>query len=229
MTARKLLSRLYGRASMRLGRISRQRPLSADFGYSRGTPVDRYYIDQFLRQHVADIRGHVLEVGDATYSQRFGGERISKQHVLHVDAGNAGATIVGDLSAGGVLPKTAFDCIVLTQTLHLVFDLEAAVRHLRDSLRPGGVLLVTVPGVSSVDRGEWGSRWYWSMTESALTRLLGSAFDASAISSALYGNLFAATAFLHGAALEETGIARLCPADPAYPVIVAARASAASA
>jgi len=229
MNMRKLLSRLYGRASMRLGRTSRPRPLSGDFGYSRGTPVDRHYIEHFLQQHAAAIRGDVLEVGDASYSKKFGGERISKQDVLHVDEGNADATIVGDLGAAGVLPKAAFNCIILTQTLHLVFDLEAAVRQLRDSLRPGGVLLVTVPGVSSVDRGEWGNSWYWSMTESALTRLLGSAFDASAISSTTYGNLFAATAFLHGAALEETGVARLCPADPAYPVIVAARASAASA
>jgi SAM-dependent methyltransferase len=229
MKARKLLSRLYGRASMRLGRIGRQRPLSADFGYSRGTPVDRYYIEHFLAQHSADIRGHVLEVGDAAYSRRFGGERISKQDVLHVDESADDVTIVGDLSRPGVLPEATFDCIILTQTLHLIFDVAAAVGQLRRSLRAGGVLLVTVPGVSSVDRGEWGGRWYWSMTEDALTRLLCTEFAEPQITTATYGNLFAATAFLHGAAVEETGAARLCPSDQAYPVIAAARARATSA
>ena len=85
-------------------------------------------------------------------------------------------------------------------------------------------MLVTVPGVSSVDRGEWGDRWYWSMTENALADVLGSAFAEQQITAVTYGNLFAATAFLHGAAVEETGTARLDPSDQAYPVIVAARA-----
>lgn len=228
MKVRKLLSRLYGRASMRLGRIGRQRPLSADFGYSRGTPVDRYYIEQFLERHSGDIGGHVLEIGDAAYSRRFGGSRISKQDVLHVDAG-PGTTIAGDLGTPGVLPEATFDCIILTQTLHLIYDLAAAVRQLHKSLRPGGVLLVTVPGVSSVDRGEWGSSWYWSMTENALTHVLGSAFAEPQITAVTYGNLAAATAFLHGAAVEETGTARLHPSDQAYPVVVAARACAPSA
>ena len=226
MILRKRLSRLYGIASMRLGRIARQRPLSGDFGYSRGKPIDRYYIERFLQQHSADIQGHVLEVGDSAYSRRFGGDRITRQDVLHVEPGRAEVTIVGDLSAPGVLPKSSFDCIILTQTLHLIFDLQAAVRQLHDSLRPGGVLLVTVPGVSSIDRGEWGNRWYWSMTEDGLARLLGTAFDQSRITAATYGNLFAASAFLHGASLEETGTARLISTDRIYPVVVAARATA---
>lgn len=223
MKGRKRLSRLYGMVSMRLGRISRQRPLSGDFGYSRGTPVDRFYIEGFLEKHSADIRGHVLEVGDSAYSRRFGGDRVTKQDVLHLDPDRPEVTIVGDLSLPGALPDSSFDCIILTQTLHLIFDLEAAVRQLRDSLRPGGVLLVTVPGVSSVDRGEWSNRWYWSMTEQALTHLLATAFDPSQITATTYGNLFAASAFLHGASVEETGTRRLMPTDRTYPVLVAAR------
>jgi len=224
----KLVRRLRGAAAMRLGRISTTRPLSADFGFSRGTPIDRYYIEQFLQAHSADIRGDTLEVGDDSYSRRFGRDRIGRQDVLHVDPRYAGATIVGDLATSGTLPALTFDCIILTQTLQLIMDVEAAVRHLRGALKPGGILFVTVPGVSSVDRSEWGGRWCWSMTEYALRTMLENAFGTNDVRTKTYGNLFAATAFLHGASVEDTGTTRLNPVDAAYPVLVAGRARAAS-
>ena len=48
-------------------------PVSRSFGFDRGTPVDRRYIEQFLARHAAAIRGDVLEVGDDGYTRRFGG------------------------------------------------------------------------------------------------------------------------------------------------------------
>ena len=66
------------------------------------------------------------------------------------------ATLFGDLTQPGVLPDEAFDCIVLTQTLQLIFELEEAVTRLYAALKPGGMLLLTVPGISPIDRGEWG-------------------------------------------------------------------------
>ena len=210
---------------MRLGRAASAKPLCANFGYSRGTPIDRHYIESFLEAHKADIQGSVLEIGDDTYSRRFGGSRITRQDILQVDP-RPPATIVGDLSEPGVLPEHAFDCIVLTQTLHLIYDMPAAVAQLQRSLKPGGVLLVTVPGITPIDRGEWKESWFWSLTEKSLARLLGDAFGTAQVGVTTYGNLFAATAFLHGAALEEVGTARLQPLDPSYPVTVAARAVA---
>jgi hypothetical protein len=41
-----------------------------------------------------------------------------------------------------------------------------------------------------------------------------------------HGNLYAATAFLHGAAVEEVEAAKLAHFDPSYPVTIAARAVA---
>ena len=222
----KLLRRMRGAAAMRLGRVSKMRPLSTDFGFSRGTPIDRYFIEQFLDAHSSDVRGHVLEVGDDTYSRRFGGKRIGRQDVLHLEPNREGVTIAGDLSVTGTLPLNTFDCIILTQTLHLILDVEAAVRELRRALKPDGTLLLTVPGVSSVDRYGWGKRWCWSMTEHALGTMLSRAFEPNDVSVKTYGNLFAATAFIHGAAVEDTGKARLDPTDAAYPVLVAARARA---
>jgi glycosyltransferase involved in cell wall biosynthesis len=54
------------------GDLGSTRPISLDFGFDRGTPVDRYYVEGFLARHASDIRGRVLEIGDASYSRRFG-------------------------------------------------------------------------------------------------------------------------------------------------------------
>ncbi len=210
--------------AVRLGHLDRAQPVSADFGWDRGLPIDRHYIEGFLARWAADIRGRVLEVGDATYSRRFGNSKITTQDVLHVHAGNPAATIVGDLSVAGVLPRSAFDCIVLTQTLHLVYDLAAATEHLHAALRPGGVLLMTVPGISQVDRGEWGDNWFWGLTSAAVNRLLGDRFGAESVHVESHGNVFAATAFLQGLAVEEVDLRKLDVRDPAYPVLVTARA-----
>jgi SAM-dependent methyltransferase len=208
------------------GRASSTAPLCREYGYSRGTPIDRYYIEAFLAEHSADIRGRVLEIGDDAYSRRFGGDRITRQDVLHVQAGHPQATIVGNLTEPGVLPEQAFDCIILTQTLHLIFDMAAAVDQVHRALRPGGVTLVTVPGISPIHGGPWKDSWYWALTDLALARLLSGPFDSAKVSVTSRGNLFAATAFLHGAAVEEVDKARLDLFDPAYPVTVAARAVA---
>src|SRR4029077_15967544 len=145
---------------------NRTQPISPNFGFDRGTPVDRYYIEAFLAAHSGDIRGRTLEVGDDSYCRRFGKE-IVRQDVLHIAADNPGATIVGDLSVPGVLPEEAFDCLVITQTLHLVYDMHAAVAAMYRALKPGGVLLLTCPGISQVDRREWGATWFWSLTRLA--------------------------------------------------------------
>jgi len=205
------------------GQLGTTTPISLDFGWDRGTPIDRYYIESFLADRAADIRGRVLENGDDAYSQRYGGSKITKQDVLHLDVNHPNATLVGDLTQPHVLPDAAFDCIVLTQTLHLIFNLEQAVRRLHAALRPGGVLLLTVPGISQIDREQWGDRWCWAFTAVSISKLFEPQF-APELEIKVHGNVFAATAFLQGVALEEIDRAKLDIYDPAYPVIITLRA-----
>ena len=209
---------------VRLGDLHRVTPISRCFGFDRGLPVDRYYIEHFLLRHASEIAGRVLEVGDDAYTRRFGGGRVTKSDVLHVRAGDPRATIFGDLGEPDALPENAFDCIVLTQTLQLVFDVPQAIANLHRALAPGGVALVTAPGISQIDRGEWGPTWFWSFTPVALQRLFAAVFGPEAVMLEAYGNVFAATAFLQGLAVEELDTADLDPIDHAYPVIVALRA-----
>jgi glycosyltransferase involved in cell wall biosynthesis len=209
---------------VRLGDLDRLKPISPDFGYDRGTPVDRYYIEGFLARHAADVRGRVLEIGDDSYTRRFGGDRVQVADILHVNAGSDGATIIGDLASPGILPAGAFDCVVITQTLHLIYDMRIAVQELFRGLRPGGIALVTVPGISPIDRGEWKESWHWSLTETSARRLFAGVFGDAAVSVESHGNVFAATAFLHGLALEEIERNKLDFHDEAYPVVIAIRA-----
>jgi SAM-dependent methyltransferase len=159
-----------------------------------------------------------------TVIRRFGGERVIHQDVLHLRAGVSGATINGDISAAGTLPAARFDCIIFTQTLHLVFDMRAAIDQLHAALRPGGVLLLTTPGISPIDRGEWADSWFWSLSSAALARLLALRFDMASTEMETFGNVFAATAFLQGICCEEVDVGRLLPRDKAYPVVITARA-----
>jgi len=185
--------------------------------------VDRYYIEAFLATYSSDIRGRTLEVGDAAYCRKFG-TGIVQQDVLHVTADNPEATIVGDLSVPGVLPEGAFDCLVVTQTLHLIYDMHAAVAAMYRALKPGGVLLLTCPGISQVDRREWGATWFWSLTRLAAEHMFGDVFGTASVAVETRGNVYAAVCFLEGLALEEVDVAKLDVLDAAYPVIVTVRA-----
>jgi glycosyltransferase involved in cell wall biosynthesis len=222
--APRLFGELPAPGRVRFGDLGTTAPISRDFGFDRGTPIDRYYIERFLERHATEIGGRVLEVGGDDYTRRFGGARVSHVDVLHVRPGNPRATIVGDLTDPTVLPANTFDCIVLTQTLHLIYDVRAAVSRLHRALAPGGVVLVTAPGISQIDRGEWGSSWFWSFTTTSLQRLFAECFGPEAVLVEHHGNVFAATAFLQGLAVEEVDAAKLVPLDQAYPVIVAVRA-----
>jgi SAM-dependent methyltransferase len=211
------------RSPVDLGRLDRVEPLSSVFGLDRGTAIDRRYIERFLSEHAARIRGRTLEVGDSTYTTRFGGGRVTDRAVLHAPPGAPGATIVADLTNPDELPQDEYDCFICTQTLNCVYEVRRALEGARRLLRPGGSLLVTVGGISRVsrfDRERWG--FYWWFTTESLGKLLAEVFGGAAVVSS-YGNVLGATAFLHGLAVEDLPNPSLLDADdPDYPVVVAA-------
>ncbi len=203
--------------------LRRVTPVSAHWGFDRGLPIDRIYIEAFLERCATDVAGHVLEVGDRSYTQRFGSPRVSVSDILHVSGGR-GATIVADLAQPGALPEGAFDCIIFTQTLHLIFDVHRAVENLASALRPGGTLLMTVPGITKVDHDEWGARQCWSFTAHSIERIVREAGDWDELAVMAKGNVLAATAFLHGLAVSELTDSELAFQDPLYQLVITARA-----
>src|SRR5438445_8355244 len=86
-----------------LGTLRRTTPLSDWWGYDRGTPIDRYYIEQFLESCRPDIHGRVLEIKDSAYTDRFG-LGVTQRDVLDIDASNPQATLVADLMSADNVP-----------------------------------------------------------------------------------------------------------------------------
>jgi glycosyltransferase involved in cell wall biosynthesis len=225
LPARSFFGRLLPTRAVRFGDLRRLVPFSREFGFDRGTPVDRFYIEWFLSCCEADIRGRVLEIGDNSYTSRFGGNRVTQSDVLHVQEGNPQATFVGDLSSAEHIPSDVFDCIILTQTLHLIYDMRAAMSTLYRILKPGGVLLATVPGISQLERGQWKDAWYWSLTILSTRRLTEEAFPTEGVEVESHGNVLAATAFLMGLAAEELDLTELEHRDPLYQLLITLRAA----
>jgi len=208
-----------------LGDLRRLTPIDSGFGLGRGKPVDRHYIEDFLRRHAGDIRGRVLEVGENAYTVEYGGRRVTQSDILHADDSNPRATLIGDLADGGALPGDAFDCFICTQTLTYIYDVQQAVRTIRRILKPGGVLLATVPGISQMspyDRDRWGE--YWRFTAQSLGRLLGDVFGAANVEVEAYGNVLASTAFLQGLCAGDLSHDELEHRDQRYQMLIAGRA-----
>ncbi len=209
---------------VRFGSLRSLAPISRDFGYDRGTPIDRHYVDAFLLRHAADIHGRVLEVGDDGYTKRFGGDAVTSHDVLHVQKGAEGATIVADLANAPHIPSDSFDCIILTQTLQYVFDLRAAVETLHRILAPGGVVLATAPGLTQIVECPWRENWFWGLTEASANALFLERFPMERLRIETPGNVLTATAFLQGVAAEELRPKALEHDDRDYQVLVTIRA-----
>jgi glycosyltransferase involved in cell wall biosynthesis len=209
------------RMPVRFGSLRRLSPFSRQFGLERGQPVDRYYIESFLAANADCVRGRVMEIGDDTYSRRFGADGITRQDILHVVPDFPGATIIADLANAPQIPSATFDCVILTQTLHYIFDLRAAVATLVRILKPGGTILATLPGISQVCRDQEDPESdCWRFTASSAKRLFHNHFRSADVQVATYGNVLSATAFLYGLPASALTRRELDHHDPDYQLII---------
>jgi peptidoglycan/xylan/chitin deacetylase (PgdA/CDA1 family) len=206
------------------GDFRRTNPVSRDWGYDRGTPIDRRYIDDFLCAHSSDVHGVVLEVQEDDLTIACGGRRVTRHEILDIDASNRLATVLADLRHAPELASDTFDCIILTQTLHVLDDVRAALAECYRILKPGGVLLATFPAASRVclEYGEDGD--FWRMTPAGARTLVNSAFVSSEISSEPFGNVLTNAAFLHGLSASELTDAEFDEFDPYFPAVTGIRA-----
>jgi ubiquinone/menaquinone biosynthesis C-methylase UbiE len=187
--------------------------------------VDRYYIEQFLCQYARDITGTVLEIGNDRYCRLYGGDRVKKCEILHAAEGNSKATYVADLADAPHISDNSFDCVICTQTLQLIAEPVAALETIHRILKPGGVLLATVPGISKIyEEKEEDWKDYWRFTTSALKYLTEKAFNREHITVTSKGNVQSASAFLYGVAAEELSEEVLDNNDEKFQMIVLLRA-----
>ena len=205
---------------VRLPNSRRTRRVSERYGSERGRPVDRYYIERFLAAHREDIHGSVLEIKDSAYTRRFGPTDV-QAHVLDIDGSNHEATMIGDLGAPSGLAASGFDCVILTQTLQYLPDVRQGIVNVHRALKPGGVLLATMPAIAPLDSLETD---LWRFTVASTRAVFEPVFGSERIDVRAHGNVLVAIAFLLGLAREELSRGELDDDDPHVPVIVTVRA-----
>lgn len=198
-------------------------PLSDNYGFDRGTPVDRRYIETFLHARRDAIHGSVLEVGDNTYTTKVGGTRVSESIVVDIDATNRNANLTADLEQPRSLPIDAYDCIILTQTLHILRRPGSCIENCYEALRSGGMLLATAPSVSrrspTYPDGD-----FWRFTEAGMAELFTRHWPGD-FSVGAFGNLRACVAFLIGEVVEDLPATLLDEREARFPLTVVVEAN----
>jgi len=204
--------------SVRWGSLRRFRPFSSPYGYDRGTPVDRYYIERFLAEHAERIRGDMLEVKDADYSRRFGNE--VRYHVVDLGPESTEADLHAGLNIPGSLPAEVFDCVILTQVLQFLAP-EQVLRNVWASIAPGGTLLITVPTLGRLDPHLVATD-FWQWTPRGLAELLGRV--GMPARGTEYGNVLACVAALWGLSVQDLSAEELYVNNPCFPLVACAHA-----
>jgi hypothetical protein len=196
-------------------------PYCRKWGISAGTPIDRYYIDQFLHRLSPEIRGHVLEVKSDDYARRYGDpNRIVSVDVLDVLTDNKKANLHLDLAHADGIPAESYECFILTQTLNLIYEVRAACTHAVRILKPGGTLLGTVSAVNRISAEDGGlDDDYWRFTSGSIRKIIEGIPRASHLRIWSYGNVLACCAFLYGVPAEAIQPDRLDYVDPYFPVV----------
>lgn len=235
MNIRNVLFRVLGPVRARVMRVMRPKtgyflfpvparrldPISSKFGYDRGTPVDRYYIETFLDRVKSEIRGNCLEVTDSAYTKRFGEGRVTESAVVDIDSKNPEATIVADLRDMKSVASDTFDTIIATHTFGVIDDFESAIRECARVLKPGGTLLATVSSLGVAADPELA---YWRFTKASARYVFGKYFDQETLDVSTLGNVLSGQAFWVGLAAEELSKDELSFVDERYPIIVCVRA-----
>ena len=179
------------------------KPISSIFGFDRGLPIDRYYIEKFLNENSRCIKGTVLEVAERTYTMKYGRD-VEKSLCMHVSDSVGSNCIIANLETGEGIIEGLADCFIITQTLPFIFDVRAAAENVVRFLKPGGAALVTVSGITQISRYDM-DRWghYWSFTTASLNRLFETCKDVDFVEIKAYGNVKSATSGLYGLAVED--------------------------
>jgi SAM-dependent methyltransferase len=215
---RELAKRRYRLNPSPLDPWRRLAPVAPD-NNSRGISVDRYYIESFLDQHRTAIRGRALEIADDTYTKRFG-DGVTASDVLTDPRSGATSGIIGDLRDAQTLAADTYDVVILTQTLQFIDKPVVALNNLYRALRPGGTVLITVPGIAQRDVYDdklWGDFYRWMPR--GLSTLMGEThFDSFSVGN--LGNILTVTAFLYNMAVEDVKSTELSHIDDDYPLIV---------
>jgi SAM-dependent methyltransferase len=203
----------------------RARPLSNWYGFDRGRPLDRYYIENFINQNNESIHGTCLELLNDNYITKFGGNRVDRKIILDIDNNNKNANLISDLRNLKEIQDKTIDCIILTQVLQFIDDTDAAISECYRILKPGGVLLATLPSISRIDCISGVGGDYWRFTTASAQFLFEKRFRNENLKVYSLGNAKIVMYFYAGLAQEDTPKKLLDNNDENFPLIICIKAT----
>ena len=181
--------------------------LNKNRGNIEAQTISAYYIERFLKYHADDIKGEVLVLGK---------DFLMPQRSWNADQVNL--EIRSELNDDIFrFPANSFDCVIGTAILDRVYNLRAMLKALYRILKPGGVLLATLPGMP------YNPSQYWAFTMHSAQRLFAESLLPTHVRA--YGNVLTAVTQLLGfsvAALRQNEISHQ---DDQYQVLITVRAA----
>lgn len=200
------------------GELRRTRPLCPNYGYSRGTPLDRVYLRKFLSTFAHLIAGTILDVGSTPEMSPASGLPSVRKLVTNDLNPRMGSDVVGDIHLRSTFPRHSFDCVLLLNVLEHCEEPWTVISNVHYWLRRGGLVLSVTPATQRIHPGPSD---HWRILPDAFTRM----FKAFSFCQVLtYGNLLCSFAALYGIAAEELTEEELTTNDPLYPVVVCVHA-----
>ncbi len=196
------------------GNLRRVAPISASYGFDRGTPIDRYYVDKFFTAHRHLITGRVLEIQTKDHICTYG-SGVTAADTLDISP-EFRPTYCCDLASATPVPDGSYDCFVLPNTLCFLRNLDAALREARRIVKRGGVILATVPGLVPLTPDV---EDYWHASADGWRVVAARVWPDCETTIESHGNCLAAAASMYGIAAEELAEAELDANDPRYPVL----------
>jgi len=198
------------------------KPISNVYGTDRGQSIDRFYIENFLKNNSSIIKGRTLEILDNKYTKNFGDKKVIQSDVLDIDKKNSDANIIADLRNMPEIKENTYDCIILTQVLQFIDNLDQVISECHRILKPGGYILATMPSLSRIDCAAGIENDFWRFTQASAKYIFAKKFNDIVIKT--YGNSRVGACFLYGASVEDTPLRVLKKNDNQFPVVITVKA-----
>ena len=120
-------------------------PLCPFFGFSRGTPIDRYYLDQFVQGVRSEVVGRVLEIGGTQSSRLQHGFLQAAQYVTVDCDPNTHPDVLADVHQRATFSNGSFDSVIAFNVLEHCERPWDVVSNINVWLARGGRFFCMVP------------------------------------------------------------------------------------
>ncbi|XHU96546.1 MAG: methyltransferase domain-containing protein [cyanobacterium endosymbiont of Rhopalodia gibba] len=187
-------------------------PICHLFGLTRGTPIDHYYLNQFVEEIRGEIKGKILEIGGTPKDRDFYEVNAHDSYqVLNLEPG-LGIDIVGDIHDPSVIETESVDSVIIFNVLEHCYAPWIAVQNIYRWLKIGGKYFAMVLNAVRIHGTPID---YWRPLPDGMKYLFK---DFSKQKLYIYGNLITLIASYHGIATEELSSEEINNFNLDYPV-----------